>query len=186
MIYRTCLMILGLMAFTLTWAAPVVELETTQGKIVLELDRDKAPKSVENFLQYVRDGFYNGTVFHRVIPDFMIQGGGFTPDMTQKKPRAPIANEAMNGLKNKRGAIAMARTGDPHSATAQFFINLVDNKNLDYPSFDRWGYAVFGTVTQGMEVVDKIARTATGNVGPHQNVPNEPIIIQSAKILSEK
>jgi cyclophilin family peptidyl-prolyl cis-trans isomerase len=186
MIHRACFLTLGLLATALAWAAPVVELETSEGKIVLELNDAKAPQSVENFLQYARDGFYEGTVFHRVIAGFMIQGGGFTPSMAQKPPRPPIANEAMNGLRNKRGAIAMARAGNPHSANAQFFINLADNPNLDYPSFDKWGYAVFGKVTEGMEVVDKIARVATGNVGPHQNVPKEPVIIQSVKILSEK
>ncbi|MDR3323143.1 MAG: peptidyl-prolyl cis-trans isomerase [Zoogloeaceae bacterium] len=167
-------------------AAPSVAIETSQGKIVLELDAKKAPQSVQNFLQYAKDGFYNGTVFHRVIPGFMIQGGGFTPNMAQKSPRAPIENEAKNGLRNKRGTIAMARTSEPHSATAQFFINLVDNGNLDFPSFDGWGYAVFGKVTEGMDVVDKIAKASTGNVGPHQNVPTEAIIIQSVTLLSEK
>jgi cyclophilin family peptidyl-prolyl cis-trans isomerase len=163
-----------------------VRLETSAGNIILTLDRAKAPKTVENFLAYARAGFYNGTIFHRVIPGFMIQGGGFTPDMAQKATRDPIANEAQNGLKNKRGSIAMARTSAPHSATAQFFINLVDNSNLDYPSFDGWGYAVFGQVTDGMTVVDKLAAVTTGNQGFHQNVPVEPIIIQSATILSDQ
>ncbi|MDR2636887.1 MAG: peptidyl-prolyl cis-trans isomerase [Zoogloeaceae bacterium] len=171
---------------TATANTVTVELQTSQGRIVLELNARKAPKSVENFLAYARSGFYNGVIFHRVIPGFMIQGGGFTPDMAQKTSRAPIENEAKNGLKNKRGTIAMARTSDPHSASAQFFINLVDNDNLDYPSFDGWGYAVFGKVVEGMEVVDKIAAVDTGNVPPHQNVPKEPIIIQSTTILSEK
>ncbi|MDR3351802.1 MAG: peptidyl-prolyl cis-trans isomerase [Zoogloeaceae bacterium] len=163
-----------------------VELETSQGKIVLELDAKKAPKTVENFLQYAREGFYNGTIFHRVIPGFMIQGGGFTPDMAEKPTRPPIENEAKNRLKNQRGSIAMARLPDPHSASAQFFINLVDNRNLDFPSFDGWGYTVFGKVTEGMDVVDKIAKSATGRQGPHENVPREPIIIKSVSIISEE
>jgi peptidyl-prolyl cis-trans isomerase A (cyclophilin A) len=163
-------------------ANPRVELKTNQGVIVLELDAEKAPKTVENFLQYVKDGFYNGTIFHRVIDNFMIQGGGFTTEMKQKEPRAPIPNEAKNGLKNVTGSIAMARTGDPHSATAQFFINLVDNAPLDYPSRDNWGYAVFGKVVQGLDVVQKIGKTATAT----QDVPRSPIIIESAKLLPEK
>jgi len=180
---------LGLAALCLAvnaWAAPTVEMITSQGKIVIELNAEKAPKSVANFLQYVREGFYNGTVFHRVIPGFMIQGGGFDEKMDQKPTRAPIENEAANGLKNKRGSLAMARTNAPHSATAQFFINHVDNPNLDAPSFDGWGYAVFGQVREGMEIVDKIAKVPTGNAGFHQNVPQAPIVIQSVKILSEK
>jgi cyclophilin family peptidyl-prolyl cis-trans isomerase len=176
----------GLATAALAWAAPTVELNTNQGRIVVELDAAHAPKSVANFLQYAKDGFYDGTVFHRVIPGFMIQGGGFDARMKQKETRPPIENEARNGLRNVRGSIAMARTGDPHSATAQFFINLVDNDGLDYPSMDGWGYAVFGKVKDGMAVVDKIARVPTGNFGPHQNVPREPVIIQSVKILSEK
>jgi peptidyl-prolyl cis-trans isomerase A (cyclophilin A) len=164
-------------------ANPQVELKTSQGVIVLELDAEKAPKTVENFLQYVKDGFYNGTVFHRVIDGFMIQGGGFTTDMKQKDTRAPIPNEAKNGLKNAPGTIAMARTMDPHSASAQFFINLVNNAPLDYPSRDGWGYAVFGKVVQGMDVVQKIAKVATGNAGMHQNVPTTPVVIESAKLL---
>lgn len=167
-------------------AAPTVELQTTAGNIVVELDAEKAPKSAANFLQYARDGFYKGTVFHRVIPGFMIQGGGFDAKMQQKPTRAPIENEAANGLRNKRGTLAMARTGDPHSATAQFFINHVDNSNLDAPSFDGWGYAVFGKVVKGMDVVDRIAQVATTSVGPHQNVPTAPIVIQNIKIISEK
>jgi peptidyl-prolyl cis-trans isomerase A (cyclophilin A) len=172
---------------TIVWAAnPQVELKTNQGVIVLELDAEKAPKTTENFLQYVKDGFYNGTVFHRVIDNFMIQGGGFTPEMKQKDTRAQIPNEAKNGLKNVTGSIAMARTSDPHSASAQFFINLVNNSPLDYPSRDGWGYAVFGKVVQGMDVVQKIAKVATGNAGGHQNVPTTPIIVESAKLLPEK
>jgi peptidyl-prolyl cis-trans isomerase A (cyclophilin A) len=132
----------------------------------------------------VRDGFYNGTIFHRVIDGFMIQGGGLTPDMKEKPTRAPIPNEAKNGLKNVAGSIAMARTRDPHSAAAQFFINLQDNAFLDYPGQDGWGYAVFGQVVQGMDVVKRIAKTPTGNVGYHQNVPLTPIVIEAARILN--
>jgi len=167
-------------------AAPTIELNTSQGRIVVELDADKAPKSAANFLQYAKDGFYQGTIFHRVIPGFMIQGGGFDAAMKQKTPRAPIENESRNGLRNVRGSIAMARTRDPNSATAQFFINHADNGNLDYPSFDGWGYAVFGKVVQGMDVVDRIAQVPTGNAGMHQNVPRTPIVIESVKIISEK
>ncbi|WP_394701246.1 peptidylprolyl isomerase [uncultured Propionivibrio sp.] len=169
-------------------AAPSVEMQTSAGRIVLELDAAKAPKTVDNFLQYVRSGHYDGTVFHRVIDGFMIQGGGFSKDMGEKQTRAPIQNEAANGLRNQRGTIAMARTGDPHSATAQFFINLNDNAFLNHtaPSGNGWGYAVFGKVTQGMEVVDRIAKVATGNRGFHQNVPIEPVTIQTVKVLSDK
>lgn len=166
-------------------ANPQVELKTSLGTIVVELAADKAPKTSENFLQYVRDGFYVGTIFHRVIDGFMIQGGGLTPDMKEKPTRAPIPNEAKNGLKNVIGSIAMARTRDPHSATAQFFINVQDNAFLDYPGQDGWGYAVFGKVVQGMDVVRKIAKVPTGNVGYHQNVPLTPVVIESARILSQ-
>ncbi len=167
-------------------ANPVVEMKTNQGPIIIELHADKAPKTVENFLQYVKDGFYNGTVFHRVIDGFMIQGGGFEPGMKQKTTRAPIENEAKNGLKNTTGTLAMARTQDPHSASAQFFINLADNRPLDYPSRDGWGYAVFGKVIQGMDIVQKIAKVKTGNAGFHQNVPIEPVVIESAKLVEPK
>jgi len=167
-------------------AAPTLELQTSMGRIVVELDADKAPKSSANFLQYAKDGFYNGTVFHRVIPGFMIQGGGFDASMTQKATRSPIENEAKNGLKNRRGTLAMARTMEPHSATAQFFINHTDNAPLDYPSRDGWGYAVFGKVVEGMDVVDKIAAVPTGNKGFHQDVPRTPVVIQNVKIISEK
>ena len=167
-------------------AAPSVEMETSMGKIVLELNSEKAPKSVANFMQYTKDGFYNGTVFHRVIPGFMIQGGGFDEKMKQKPTRPEIENEAKNGLKNARGTIAMARKPDPHSASAQFFINHANNDALDYPSRDGWGYAVFGKVTSGMEVVDKIAQVPSGNNGMHQNVPQTPVIIKTVKIISEK
>lgn len=167
-------------------ANPHVEMKTSQGTFIIELYPDKAPKSVENFLQYVKDGFFNGTVFHRVIENFMIQGGGFTPDMKQKEARAPIPNEAKNGLRNEVGTLAMARTGDPHSATAQFFINLNNNGFLDYPGRDGWGYAVFGKVVQGLDVVQKIGKAATGNTGVHQNVPLTSIVIESVKLLPAK
>lgn len=176
----------GLFWVAQIWAAPTVEVKTNQGTIILELNAEKAPKTVANFLKYVKEGFYNGTVFHRVMPGFMIQGGGFDDKMSQKPTGAPIENESRNGLRNLRGTIAMARLPSPHSATAQFFINHVDNASLDYPSFDGWGYAVFGKVREGMEVVDKIARVPTGNSGVHQNVPQTPVIIQGVKLLSEK
>ncbi|MBI5921506.1 MAG: peptidyl-prolyl cis-trans isomerase [Betaproteobacteria bacterium] len=176
-------LLLNLAAFA---ANPTLEMKTSQGTLIIELYADKAPKSAANFLQYVKDGFYNGTVFHRVIDGFMIQGGGFTSDMQQKPTRAPIENDAKNGLKNNTGTLAMARTGDPHSATAQFFINLVDNVPLDYPSRDGWGYAVFGKVTQGLDVVQKIAKVRTGNAGMHQNVPTTPVVIESVKLLTVK
>ena len=164
-------------------ANPMVEMKTNQGEIVVELYADKAPKSAENFVQYVKDGFYDGTVFHRVIDGFMIQGGGFDAQMNQKATRAPIENEAKNGLRNEPGTLAMARTSDPHSASAQFFINLVPNTFLDYPSRDGWGYAVFGKVVKGMEVVDKIAKLPTANRGFHQNVPVEPVVVESARVI---
>ena len=167
-------------------ANPQVELKTTQGTLTIELYQDKAPKTVENFLQYAKDGFFNGTVFHRVIPGFMIQGGGFTPDMKQKETRAQIQNEAKNGLKNETGTLAMARTSDPHSASAQFFINLKDNSFLDYPGRDGWGYAVFGKVVQGFDIVQKVATVPTANAGPHQNVPTTPVLIESARLLPAK
>jgi peptidyl-prolyl cis-trans isomerase A (cyclophilin A) len=159
-----------------------VKLNTSLGEIVVELNAEKAPKSVANFIQYTRDKHYDGTVFHRVIGNFMIQGGGFTPSMEQKPTRAPIPIESDNGLSNARGTIAMARTGDPNSATSQFFINVVDNTRLDKPSFDGFGYTVFGKVVSGMEVVDKIREVQTGNAGPHQNVPTTPVVIQSATL----
>lgn len=156
-----------------------VLMKTSMGDIELELDQDKAPVSVENFLRYTDEGFYNGTIFHRVINSFMIQGGGFTPDMQKKRTHASIDNEAKNGLKNKRGSIAMARTNDPHSATAQFFINHVDNTFLDYPGRDGWGYAVFGQVTSGMETLDKIADVHTTTRRGMLNVPEQPVVIES-------
>ena len=164
-------------------ADPQVELKTNMGTITLELYPDKAPKTVENFLQYVRDGHYKGTIFHRVIPGFMIQGGGFNVDFVQKKTQAPIQNEAGNGLKNDTGTVAMARTSDPHSATAQFFINVSDNQALNFAPGNP-GYAVFGKVIKGMDAVNKIAAVETGpGMPPHQNVPRKPIVIEDAKML---
>jgi cyclophilin family peptidyl-prolyl cis-trans isomerase len=166
-------------------ANPQVALKTSEGTIVVELDAEKAPTSTQNFLQYVADKHYDGSVFHRVIPNFMIQGGGFTPEMRQKPTRSPIQNEAKNGLRNARGTLAMARTNDPHSATAQFFINHKDNVFLDYPGQDGWGYAVFGKVVSGMEVVDQIARVSTGRVGPFSDVPQKPVLIESATLVTK-
>ncbi len=174
------------LAASAAWAAPQVALHTNRGDIVLELDDARAPGSTANFLQYVRDGHYNGTVFHRVINDFMIQGGGFTAEMQQKPTRAPIGNEADNGLKNAAYTISMARTSDPHSATSQFFINVRDNSSLDHrDSTPRgWGYAVFGKVIKGRDVVDKIKAVATTTKGPYQNVPTQPIVIEKAEVLN--
>jgi peptidyl-prolyl cis-trans isomerase A (cyclophilin A) len=162
--------------------APHVVLTTSLGEVEIELNEEKAPVSVKNFLTYVDSGFYSGVQFHRVIPGFMIQTGGFTADMAQKDPQAPIKNEADNGLHNVRGTLAMARTSDINSATSQFFINLADNAFLDHGGRD-FGYAVFGKVVRGMDVVDQIARVRTGNRGMHQNVPVEPVLIESAKRL---
>lgn len=161
----------------------LVLLETTEGSIKIKLNSEKAPKSVENFLKYVDSGFFAGTVFHRVIPGFMIQGGGMKADLTQKPTESPIVNEADNGLLNNRGTLAMARTMDPNSATAQFFINLVDNKFLNHSSktTQGWGYAVFGEVVDGMDVVDKIAKVKTGTKGMYDDVPTQTIEIKSAK-----
>jgi cyclophilin family peptidyl-prolyl cis-trans isomerase len=160
-----------------------IKLTTTKGDIEIELDAEKAPISTANFAEYLREGHYEGTIFHRVIPGFMIQGGGFDAEMNQKKTKAPIAIESSNGLKNRRGTIAMARTSVPNSATCQFFINVKDNAMLDYPGGDGYGYAVFGAVTSGMEVVDAIVAAPSGNHGHHQNVPKEPIVITKAEIL---
>ena len=163
-----------------------VVLTTTYGNITLQLDAEKAPVTTENFIQYVKDGHFNGTIFHRVISNFMIQGGGFTADIEQKDTRSPIQNEAGNGLSNTAGTIAMARTSDPHSASAQFFINVADNLFLDKErSQDGWGYAVFGAVSEGMDVVNKIRAVATGNSGFHQDVPVEPVVIDSAELIEE-
>ena len=160
---------------------------TTLGPMTLELDAENAPKTVENFLSYVSNGFYDGTIFHRVINNFMVQGGGFTADMEQKATQAPIDNEANNGLKNARGTIAMARTQDPHSATAQFFINVQDNDFLNHTgeNMQGWGYTVFGKVTDGEDVLDKIRCVQTGSQAGHQDVPVEPIIIESVTVIAD-
>ncbi|MFJ6622037.1 peptidylprolyl isomerase [Kitasatospora sp. NPDC091335] len=162
-----------------------VKLSTNHGDIVLELNADKAPATVENFLQYVRDGFYDGTVFHRVIKGFMIQGGGLEPGMNQKKTRASIRNEADNGLKNTRYTVAMARTADPHSATAQFFINASDNAFLNHSGKNAqgWGYTVFGEVVEGREVVDAIEGVATGSKAGHQDVPKDDVVLERAEVV---
>ena len=162
-----------------------VLMQTSQGDIKLELDQAKAPNSVANFLQYANDGFYDGTIFHRVIKDFMIQGGGFSADMQKKQTRGPVKNEAKNGLKNKRGSVAMARTSAPHSATAQFFINHKDNGFLDYPARDGWGYAVFGEVVDGMEVVDKIAAQKTGVKSGMRDVPVTAVVIEKVSVVTD-
>ena len=164
-----------------------IKLTTNHGVIALKLDAEKAPVTVKNFIQYVEDGHYDNTIFHRVIPGFMIQGGGFTPDMQQKDTRDAIQNEADNGLKNTRGSIAMARTGEPHSATAQFFINVVDNEFLDFKakSPSGWGYCVFGAVTEGLEVIDSIKKVKTGNKGHHQDVPVDTVLIEKAEVIAD-
>lgn len=162
---------------------PVVTMETSQGAIEIELLQDKAPKTVENFLKYVDSKFYDGTIFHRVINNFMIQGGGFTQKMEEKKTQSPIKNEASNGLRNEVGTLAMARTNDPHSATAQFFINVADNSSLNHTgeSTNGWGYAVFGKVLQGMHVVNRIKLVKTGNVNGYSDVPMDSVIIKSVR-----
>lgn len=162
-----------------------VLLKTNHGNITIKLDEEKAPLSSANFIEYVKSGHYNGTIFHRVIPNFMIQGGGMEPGMKQKATRASIENEANNGLKNVKGSIAMARTSDPHSASSQFFINTVDNDFLNFsaPTPQGWGYAVFGNVTEGMDVVDAIRKVATGSSGFHQDVPKEDVIILEATVI---
>ena len=165
-------------------AGPVVVLETSLGAITIELKRDKAPITVDNFVKYVNAKHYDGTIFHRVIPDFMIQGGGMDGSMTEKSANPPIRNEAKNGLRNLRGSIAMARTNAPDSAKAQFFINLKNNAPLDY-GIGGAGYAVFGEVTSGMDVVDRIAAVRTGSKGGHQNVPIEPVVIKTARVISK-
>ncbi|MEV0249925.1 peptidylprolyl isomerase [Nocardia sp. NPDC050712] len=161
-----------------------VNLVTNYGPIVLELDDAQAPNTVQNFVSYVNSGHYNNTIFHRVIPNFMVQGGGFEPGMRQKGTQAPIQNEATNGLKNAKYTVAMARTNDPHSATAQFFINTADNEFLNHsaPTPSGWGYTVFGKVTEGTEVVDKISAVSTGSAGGHQDVPSDDVVIESASI----
>ena len=179
---------LSVLPFTAHSGAPVnVSLETSLGTIKLELDADKAPLSTANFVQYAKSGFYDGLVFHRVIKGFMVQGGGYDEGYNEKGNKKPsIKNEAANGLKNKRGTVAMARTSDPHSATSQFFINHADNDFLDYPSRDGWGYAVFGKVTEGMDVVDKIAGTQTGPIPPFgRDVPVKPIVIKKVTVVTK-
>ena len=161
--------------------AAEVAMRTNKGEMLIFVDEERAPKTAANFLQYVRDGFFDGLIFHRVIPGFVIQGGGFSPEMRQKETREPVVNEASNGLKNLKYTLSMARTNDPHSATSQFFINLKDNANLD-PSATNPGYAVFGEVREGKETVDAIAAVATGNVGPFGDVPKEPVVILEAKV----
>ena len=184
-----CAIVLLLAANSSVFASnPKVRMETTKGVVVIELYPDKAPKTVENFLRYVNEGKYDGTIFHRVIKRFMNQGGGFTPDFKKVETFAPTKNEADNGLKNKRGTIAMARTGDPHSATNQFFVNTVDNSFLDHTSKTPrgWGYCVFATVVDGMDVMDRIAKVPTGANGPfQQDVPMEEILIQKVSVLEE-
>jgi peptidyl-prolyl cis-trans isomerase B (cyclophilin B) len=166
---------------------PTVRLNTSMGSITVELDRERAPRTVENFLNYVRSGHYNNTLFHRVINGFMIQGGGFEPGMRQKPAAKPIQNEAANGLKNDKYTIAMARTPDPHSATAQFFINVADNELLNFkaPDTRNWGYCVFGRVTAGTDVVDRIKGVATVRYGTHQDVPDQDVVIETAEVASE-
>jgi cyclophilin family peptidyl-prolyl cis-trans isomerase len=167
-------------------AGPGVEMKTSKGTMVIELYPDKAPKTVENFLRYTRDGFYDGTIIHRVVRNFVIQGGGFTPDMTEKTTREPIENEAANGLLNLRGTLSMARTDDPHSATSQFFINTKDNPALDHRdmSVRGYGYAVFGKVVSGLDVLEKIGAVATSSRGMHDDVPNETVVIESMRVLN--
>ncbi|RQW83116.1 MAG: peptidyl-prolyl cis-trans isomerase [Geobacter sp.] len=181
----TITLAIGLLAVSAGAAGknPTVLMETSLGKIKIELFQKDSPLSVKNFLTYVKDGFYNGTAFHRVMPGFMIQGGGFTLEMMQKSTRKPVLNEASNGLKNERGTIAMARTSDPDSATAQFFINLVNNNGLNRPQPDGYGYAVFGRVIEGMDVVDRIAGVRTGVRKGMRDVPLEAVEIKSVKIL---
>jgi peptidyl-prolyl cis-trans isomerase B (cyclophilin B) len=165
----------------------MVIIRTTFGPITLQLDAEKAPKSVANFLEYANEGYYDGTIFHRVIDNFMIQGGGFDTDMQQKPTKDPVENEADNGLKNDFGTVAMARTMDPHSATAQFFLNVKDNDFLNHSgkNMQGWGYTVFGKVTEGSEVLDKIRAVATGSTGGHQDVPTEPVIIESVEVVAD-
>ena len=187
---RTLQVVIFVLMFTVSAmasaAGQLVKLQTNLGDIVIELNQEKAPQSAANFLGYVNDGFYNGTIFHRVIDGFMIQGGGFTENFQKKGTKAPIQNEANNGLKNDRGTVAMARTNAPHSATAQFFINVVNNDFLNYRgSTSRdWGYAVFGKVVQGMDIVDKIRKIPTGPGGPFpKDVPQAPVVIESATVM---
>lgn len=160
---------------------PMVKMSTNLGDLTIELYPDQAPETVENFLQYTSDGFYDGTIFHRVIPGFVLQGGGFTSDIERKPTRDPIRNEADNGLENLRGTLSMARLPDPHSATSQFFVNLVDNPHLDHQGGGQWGYAVFGKVVEGMDVIDEIAGVETTTRSGHNDVPAEPVVIEEAR-----
>ena len=182
---KKILLALVLITSNLAIAGTKVEFKTSAGDFVVELNDEKAPISTENFLSYVNSNFYNGTIFHRVISGFMVQGGGFTKDMQQKSGNAPIQLESKNGLSNVMYSIAMARTSNPNSATSQFFINVVDNPNLDYPKPDGNGYAVFGMVIKGTETIDKIKKVVTTRVGPFSDVPVNPIVIQSAKVISK-
>lgn len=163
----------------------MIKLHTNKGTIGIALNHDKAPQTAANFLQYAKDGFYDGTLFHRVIPNFMIQGGGFEAGLVHKQTRAPIENEAKNGLENKTGSVAMARTSDPHSATSQFFINVNDNTFLNHPGQDGWGYCVFGEVVEGMEVVDAIVAVPTTAKQGHQDVPKDDVVIESVEVTEE-
>jgi len=184
--HKTLIAVLCLFVSLAAAANPQVELKTNMGSIVVELDPEKAPLTVANFLQYAKDGHYDGTIFHRVIPGFMIQGGGLGPDFGEKRTRKPVRNEAANGLKNTAGTIAMARTADPHSATGQFFINVADNDflNFRFPTPEGYGYTVFGKVVKGMDVVDRIVKLPTGpGPAPHANVPRKPVIIESARLV---
>lgn len=178
---KAFMLVMMFLTFSAYAKNPVVVMETNMGTIEIELDEAKAPITVKNFLSYVDDKFYNGTIFHRVINGFMIQGGGFDEKMKEKKTKAPIKNEASNGLKNATGSIAMARTTNPDSATAQFFINVNDNSSLDYPSPDGHGYAVFGKVTTGMHVVNRIKMVKTGNMHGHSDVPMDTVVIKTVK-----
>lgn len=190
MLKKISVLAAGLCVSLAVWAAPVVEMTTNLGKITLELFPDKAPRTVEMFLFNAKHGFYEATIFHRVIDGFMIQGGGFSRAMEEKKTLTPeLQNEATNGLTNDRGTVAMARTSNPHSARVQFFINLKNNDFLNHKTTADprgWGYAVFGKVTEGMDVVDKIAKVPTGSAGYYENVPTTPVVIQNVKIISEK
>jgi len=181
-----CLFLAMLGTTAMSDTQPRVQFDTNKGTIVIELNQEKAPVTVENFLSYVKSGFYDGVIFHRVIPNFMIQGGGFTPDMQQKSTQENIENEANNGLKNTKGSIAMARTSAPHSASSQFFINVKDNSFLDFTSEtpQGWGYAVFGQVIDGIEVVETIENVTTGIVGPYSDVPKEAVIIEKASVIN--
>ena len=178
-------LVCGLCALVAHAAGPQVELKTNLGEIVLELNAELAPKTVDNFLQYVQSGHYDGTIFHRVIKGFMIQGGGIDDTFAEKSTRAPIENEAANGLMNEAGTVAMARTNEPHSARAQFFINVVNNEFLNYRDSKNWGYAVFGKVVKGMDVVQKIENRPTHSQGMHANVPIDLIVIESARVLED-